>query len=64
MLLMGNEIRRTQKGNNNCCCQDNELSWFDWMLVEKNKDLLRFPSGMIKFALGLKDLIEYLTPQD
>lgn len=54
MLLMGDEIRRTQKGNNNCYCQDNELSWFDWTLVEKNKDLLRFTSNMIRFTLGLE----------
>jgi len=53
MLLMGDEVRRTQKGNNNCYCQDNELSWFDWALVEKNKDLLRFTSNMIKFTRKL-----------
>ena len=54
MLLMGDEVRRTQKGNNNGYCQDNELSWFDWVLVEKNKDLLRFTSEMIKFTVGLE----------
>jgi isoamylase len=54
MLLMGDEVRRTQRGNNNCYCQDNELSWFDWRLVEKNKALLRFTSGMIKFTIGLE----------
>ena len=54
MLLMGDEVRRTQKGNNNCYCQDNELSWFDWVLVEKNKDLLRFTSNMIKLTRGLE----------
>lgn len=53
MVLMGDEVRRTQKGNNNCYCQDNELSWFDWTLVEKNKDLLRFTSNMINFTIGL-----------
>ena len=42
MLLMGDEVRRTQHGNNNAYCQDNELSWFDWALVEKNNELLRF----------------------
>ena len=30
MLLMGDEVRRTQRGNNNAYCQDNEMSWFDW----------------------------------
>ncbi len=39
---MGDEIRRTQRGNNNAYCQDNELSWFDWTLVEKHADLHRF----------------------
>ncbi len=49
MILMGDEVRRTQKGNNNAYCQDNEISWFDWNLVEKNKGLLRFTSGLINF---------------
>src|SRR5208283_2444879 len=42
MICMGDEIRRTQKGNNNAYCQDNEISWFDWDLVEKNNHMLRF----------------------
>ncbi len=42
MILMGDEVRRTQKGNNNAYCQDNETSWLDWDLVEKDRDLLRF----------------------
>jgi glycogen operon protein len=42
MLLMGDEVRRTQGGNNNAYCQDNELSWFDWTLVERHRDLHRF----------------------
>ncbi|MGF1509815.1 MAG: glycogen debranching protein GlgX [Myxococcota bacterium] len=42
MLLMGDEVRRTQHGNNNAYCQDNELSWFDWSLVERNGEFLRF----------------------
>ncbi len=42
MLLAGDEIRRTQQGNNNAYCQDNELSWFDWSLVEKHAGLRRF----------------------
>lgn len=49
MLLMGDEVRRTQLGNNNAYCQDNELSWFDWGLVEKNAGLLRFTQGLIQF---------------
>ncbi len=42
MLLMGDEVRRTQLGNNNAYCQDNEISWFDWSLLEKHAGLHRF----------------------
>ncbi len=67
MLLMGDEVKRTQKGNNNVYCQDNELGWFDWRLVEKNKDLLDFTKGLIKFT-NSKEIfkIEYLlsTPEE
>jgi glycogen operon protein len=42
MILMGDEVRRTQRGNNNAYCQDNEISWFDWTLVAKHADVLRF----------------------
>jgi isoamylase len=42
MILMGDEVRRTQGGNNNAYCQDNEISWFDWNLVAKHADLHRF----------------------
>ena len=42
MLLMGDEVRRTQRGNNNAYCQDNEISWFDWTLLERHRDLHRF----------------------
>jgi glycogen operon protein len=44
MFVMGDEVRRTQGGNNNAYCQDNETSWFDWSLVQKHADLLRFVS--------------------
>ncbi len=49
MLFSGDEVLKSQKGNNNCYCQDNELSWFDWNLVEKNSDMLRFVREMISF---------------
>ncbi len=49
MLLAGDEVLRTQKGNNNAYCQNNEISWFDWSLVEKNSDILRFTREMIAF---------------
>jgi isoamylase len=42
MILMGDEVRRTQGGNNNAYCQDNETSWFDWTLVAKHADVHRF----------------------
>jgi glycogen operon protein len=49
MLLMGDEIRRTQAGNNNAYCQDNEISWFNWDDVQKQADLLRFTKKLIQF---------------
>lgn len=49
MLLGGDEFRRTQRGNNNAYCQDNEVSWFDWNLLETHKDIHRFTRGMIAF---------------
>ncbi|MBN2157850.1 MAG: glycogen debranching protein GlgX [Spirochaetes bacterium] len=49
MLLAGDEFRRTQRGNNNAYCQDNEISWVDWRLIETNGDLLRFTREMIRF---------------
>jgi glycogen operon protein len=51
MLLMGDEVRRTQQGNNNAYCQDNELSWFDWSLVERHADIHRFVKLMIEWRL-------------
>src|SRR6202051_3745596 len=42
MISMGDEVRRTQQGNNNAYCQDNEVSWFDWTLAEKHADVLLF----------------------
>jgi glycogen operon protein len=44
MILMGDEARRGQAGNNNAYCQDNEISWLDWTLVEKHADVHRFVS--------------------
>jgi isoamylase len=42
MILGGDEIGRTQQGNNNAYCQDNELSWYDWQLDAERRDLLAF----------------------
>lgn len=47
MILAGDEVLRSQQGNNNCYCQDNTLSWFDWNLLEKNREMFCFTKGMI-----------------
>ena len=49
MLLAGDELGRTQRGNNNAYCQDNEISWLDWSLVSRNADLFRFTQRLIRF---------------
>ncbi len=49
MLLGGDEFGRTQHGNNNAYCQDNEISWFDWSLVDKNRELFQFVQALIAF---------------
>jgi isoamylase len=49
MLLGGDEFRRTQGGNNNAWCQDNETSWLDWHGLEQHWDISRFTRGMIDF---------------
>jgi glycogen operon protein len=48
MFVMGDELRRTQSGNNNAYCQDNETSWLDWKLVSKHTDLYRFVKLLIE----------------
>ena len=63
MLLAGDEFGRSQRGNNNAYCQDNEISWLDWRMAETNQDLLRFTKLLIAFhtahpVLGHRD---YLT---
>lgn len=49
MLLGGDEFGRTQQGNNNAYCQDSEVSWYDWKLIERNQDLFRFVRELIAF---------------
>jgi glycogen operon protein len=49
MLLMGDEVRRTQLGNNNAYCQDGEISWFDWSLCEKHAGIHRFVKELTAF---------------
>jgi isoamylase len=47
MLLMGDEMRRSQQGNNNAYCQDNEVSWLDWRLLDRHPDIHRFVQMLI-----------------
>ncbi len=72
MLVMGDEVRRTQRGNNNAYCQDNEISWFDWNLVERHSEIHRFAANLIAYrtrrvaegiALTLNETLERATIQ-
>ena len=69
MLLMGDEMRRTQAGNNNAYCRDDERVWVDWSLLEKHADIHRFARELIAFrqrrgvvtadhTLSLNELLE------
>lgn len=49
MLTAGDEFGRTQQGSNNAYCQDNDISWVDWALIEKNSELLGFAQQLIAF---------------
>ncbi|MDG4945273.1 glycogen debranching protein GlgX [Weeksellaceae bacterium KMM 9713] len=51
MLLMGDELMRSQQGNNNLYCQDSPLSWMDWDLLERNHEMFDFVSHLIKYTL-------------
>ncbi len=48
MMLGGDEFGRTQRGNNNAYCQDNDISWFDWNFGDDANDLLAFTKRLIK----------------
>jgi glycogen operon protein len=69
MLLMGDEMRHTQRGNNNAYCQDNEISWLDWRLLDRHADIHRFVRTLNAFrqrrdvvaegvALSLNELLD------
>ena len=74
MLTAGDEFGRTQLGNNNAYCQDNGISWVDWSLLEKNRELFDFTQTLIalrkkhpalcsgKFYTGQND-VEWLGPE-
>lgn len=55
MILMGDEACRTQHGNNNAYCHDNETSWFDWNLIKQNSDIYRFVS-MLNLRRQLREV--------
>jgi glycogen operon protein len=66
LLLGGDEFGRTQQGNNNAYCQDNDISWVNWSLAEKNAGLLRFTRMMIAlrqrhFALGRDQFVQRVS---
>ena len=50
MLLAGDEMGRSQQGNNNAYCQDNEISWINWELIEDNQELIHFVQSLIQFT--------------
>ena len=52
MLLMGDEVRRSQQGNNNAYCQDSPLSWFDWSGLEQHAGLLNFVRQLVRLKMG------------
>jgi len=51
MILGGDEMRRTQRGNNNPWCQNNEVSWYDWRLLDRHADIHRFCRELIAFRM-------------
>jgi isoamylase len=53
MVLMGDEMRRTQLGNNNAWCQDNELSWLDWRLLSRHPDVHRFLRRLVRLRTSM-----------
>ena len=65
MLLAGDEFGRTQGGNNNAYCQDNEISWLNWNLEEKGRNLARFVSGLtaLRRRLPILHRARFLTAE-
>ena len=66
MLLGGDEFRRTQRGNNNAYCQNNEISWYDWSMTETHAGILRFTAELAAFRMRHPALRrpEFFTGQD
>jgi glycogen operon protein len=61
MLLMGDEVRRTQRGNNNAYCLDDDVNWFDWTLLERHADIRRFVATLAAFRQR-RDMVTEQTP--
>lgn len=66
MILGGDEFCRTQFGNNNAYCQDNEISWIDWQLLEQNRTFFEFVRKMIAFRVSHPVLSreQFYRPED
>jgi glycogen operon protein len=66
MLLGGDEFRRTQAGNNNAYCQDNETSWYDWKLADRNQDLISFVGNLVALrkAHPVLSADRFYTPEE
>ncbi|MCR5671062.1 MAG: glycogen debranching protein GlgX [Butyrivibrio sp.] len=62
MIYAGDEFGNTQFGNNNAYCQDNEISWLDWSLLEKNKQFFDFYRNMIQFRRKHPSIRKDITP--
>jgi glycogen operon protein len=58
MLTMGDEVLRSQRGNNNAYCQDNELSWFDWTAPEREAGMHRFTRRLIAGRRRAQELLD------
>ena len=63
MITAGDEIGRTQGGNNNAWCQDNEISWVDWELDEPRKELLAFTRRLLALRRDAPDLPPHAVPE-
>ncbi len=61
MLLMGDEMRRSLRGNNNAYCQDNESNWLDWSLLKRHADLHRFVKTLVAFR-SRRDVVMERVP--
>jgi glycogen operon protein len=63
MIVAGDEMRRTQQGNNNAYCQDNEISWINWDFLEQHEEVVRFTRALIEFRRNQPNLRrrKYLT---